>query len=169
MIFGRNCGIMEGVLHPSRPAQVTAVPDESLEVLVFEMGGQRYGLPAGDVRELLRAVALTPVPGAPATVEGAINLRGNAVPVLDLRPRFRLPPKPLEPSDHLIVARTGQTLAALRVDRALDLVRIDRAAVGDEAAAPGVAYVARADGCPRGLVLIRDLQALLAAGEGTQP
>ena len=52
---------------------------------------------------------------------------------------------------------------------ALDLVRIDRAAVGDEAAAPGVAYVAHAAGCPRGLVLIRDLQALLAAGEGPQP
>lgn len=143
------------------------MPGEFLEVLVFEMAGQFYGLPAGDVRELLRAVALTPVPGAPPCVEGALNLRGSIVPVYDLRPYFRLPGKSLELSDHLIVTRAGQRLVALHVDRALQLVRLDSAAVTDEAAGPGVAYVARASGLPRGLVLIRDLQALLtAAGEG---
>ena len=35
---------MKADLWRPRPAKGTAVPDESLEVLVFEMGGQRYGL-----------------------------------------------------------------------------------------------------------------------------
>jgi purine-binding chemotaxis protein CheW len=143
---------------------------ESLEVLVFEMAGQRYGLPAADVRELLRAVALTPIPGAPAGVEGAINLRGSIVPVYDLRQYFRLPAKPLELSDHLVVARLGQRPVALRVDQALDLLQIERTAITAEASAPGVAYVARVEGFPRGLVLIRDLAALLTTvGEGVLP
>jgi purine-binding chemotaxis protein CheW len=146
------------------------VPGESLEVLVFEMAGQRYALAAGDVRELLRAVALTPVPGAPPGVEGAINLRGSVVPVYDLRPYFRLPAKALELSDHLIVARLGQRSVALRVDQALDLVQIERTAITDEASALGVAYVARVAGFPRGLVLIRDLATLLTTvAEGVLP
>jgi chemotaxis signal transduction protein len=38
------------------------------EILVFEVGGRRYGLPATDVRELLRAVAILPLPQAPADI-----------------------------------------------------------------------------------------------------
>jgi purine-binding chemotaxis protein CheW len=62
-----------------------------LQVLVFEVAGRRYGLPADDVQELLRAVSIVPLPRAPAVVEGVINLRGKVVPVLDVRGRFRLP------------------------------------------------------------------------------
>ena len=56
-----------------------------LEVVVFEIGGLLYALPAASVRELVRAVAIVPPPRAPAIVEGIINLRGKVVPVLDVR------------------------------------------------------------------------------------
>src|SRR4051812_1235973 len=92
--------------------------DEALEDLTFELAGQRYGLPSSDVQELIRVVTLTPLPGAPSIVEGAINLRGRVVPVFDIRTRFRLPAKAPEPSDHLIVAWAGERLAAIRVDQA---------------------------------------------------
>src|ERR1700687_6141499 len=91
------------------------------EVLVFEVGGQRYGLPTADVRELVRAVAITPLPNAPAVIEGVVNVRGRVPPVLDVRPRFRLPPKPLDPSDHFIVASAGPRGVILRVDGATHL------------------------------------------------
>jgi purine-binding chemotaxis protein CheW len=45
------------------------------EILIFEVGGQRFGLSTADVRELLRAVTQTPLPRAPAIVEGVINVR----------------------------------------------------------------------------------------------
>jgi len=136
------------------------------ELLVFEVGGQRYGLPAADVRELLRAVTLTPLPRAPAIVEGVINVRGVLVPVLDIRGRFRLPPKPPEPSDHLIVARAGGRVVALRVDRAVELARLEPAAVERaEAVVPGVAYVAQMAKLPDGLVLVHDLSTFLSHAE----
>ena len=90
----------------------------SLEVVVFEVGGQQFGLPASDVRELQRAATVTPLPRAPAVVEGVVNLRGTVVPVLDIRARFRLPPKPMQHTDHFVVAAAGERLVALRVDRA---------------------------------------------------
>ena len=104
-------------------------PSRAREVLVFEVGGQKYGLPTADVRELVRAVTITPLPGAPAVIEGVVNVRGRVLPVLDVRARFRLPAKPLDPSDHFIVASAGARGVILRVDRATHLALVDEASV----------------------------------------
>src|SRR5439155_1100997 len=62
---------------PSRNDTTAGVRTElgelSPELLVFEVTGQRYGLPAADVRELLPAATLTALPRAPAVVEGVIS------------------------------------------------------------------------------------------------
>src|SRR5215212_7822427 len=100
------------------------------EILVFEIGGRRYGLPAAEVRELLRAVTILPLPLAPAVVEGVINLRGVVAPVLDIRARLGLPAKAAEPSDHLIVVAAGGRPVVLRIDRALGLATLDEAQIG---------------------------------------
>ena len=137
--------------------------DRSLEVVVFEVGGQRYGLPASDVRELQRAATLTPLPRAPAIIEGVVNLRGTIVPVLDIRARFRLPARPIAHTDHLIFAQAGERLVALRVDRAIDLIRLDAADVEDaRTAVPGVEYVSWVAKLPHSLVLIHDLRTFLS-------
>ena len=137
------------------------------EVLVFELGGQKYALPTADVRELVRAVAITPLPGAPGVVEGVVDVRGCVLPVLDVRARFRLPAKALEPSDHFIVASAGARGVILRVDRATHLALVDPASVqGPETLDPGSAYVAGVARLEEGLVLIHDLATFLSAAEG---
>jgi purine-binding chemotaxis protein CheW len=139
-----------------------------LEILIFEVGGQRYGLPARDVQEVVRAVAMQPLPKAPAVVEGVINLRGQVVPVLDIRARFRLPAKALAPSDHLVIAWVGERRVALRVDRAVDLVRCRAADVEDaRVVLPGVEYVSWVARGPHQLVLIHDLRTFLSRAEAT--
>ena len=138
------------------------------EILVFEAGGQRYGLPIGDVRELVRAVAITPLPDAPAVIEGIVDVRGRVLPVLDVRARFRLPAKALDPSDHFIVASAGSRGVILRVDRALQLARIDDAAVQPpETLGPGGRHVAGVARLEDGMVLIHDLATFLTAAENT--
>jgi purine-binding chemotaxis protein CheW len=145
---------------------VPAVQREPLQVLVFEVGGHRYGLPAADVQELLRAVSIVPLPRAPAIIEGIINLRGRLVPVLDVRRRFRLLARPLHPSDHFIVARAGERVVALRVDRAVDLVRLEAEDIEEAGAVvPGAEYVAWVARSPHDLVLIHDLRTFLSREE----
>jgi purine-binding chemotaxis protein CheW len=137
-----------------------------LEVLVFEVGGQRYGIPASSVRELVRAVTVVSLPGAPGVIEGVVNIRGAVVPVYDLRRRFRLPAKPAEHTDHLIVAWAGERLVALRVDRALDLVRLAPADVEEgNGVAPGLEYVSWVAKLPENLVLVHDLCTFLSRAE----
>jgi purine-binding chemotaxis protein CheW len=137
--------------------------------VVFQVDGQRYGLPAADVEEVQRAVTVVPLPKGPAVVEGIINLRGAVVPVLGMRTRLGRPAKPLEPSDHLLVARESDRRVALRVDRVLDLVRLDATAVEEaRGVVPGAEYVSWLAKVPDDLVLILDLRSFLSRKESEE-
>ena len=61
---------------------------EAERYLTFALAGESYALPIRDVTEILEHRPLTAVPLAPAHVRGVINLRGRAVPVVDLLSRF---------------------------------------------------------------------------------
>jgi purine-binding chemotaxis protein CheW len=140
-----------------------------LSVVVFEVGGQRYALPAADVRELVRAVDIVPLPRAPRVVEGVINLRGKIVPVLDIRSRFGLPARPVALSDHLLIAQAGEFLVAVRADRAVDLVQLEAADVEEaRGLVPGVEYVAYIARKSDQLVLIHDLRTFLSRAESRE-
>jgi purine-binding chemotaxis protein CheW len=117
--------------------------------------------------ELVRATAITPLPGAPGVIEGVVDVRGCVLPVLDIRARFGLPAKALEPSDHFIVASTGARGVILRVDRATRLAYVEAASIQDpETLGAGSGYVAGVARLEDGLVLIHDLTTFLSAAEG---
>jgi len=59
--------------------------------LAFTLGNESYGIPVLQVREIIRLVAITPVPQMPDYIKGVINLRGKIVPVVDSRAKFGLP------------------------------------------------------------------------------
>jgi purine-binding chemotaxis protein CheW len=137
------------------------------EVLIFEVDGQRYGLPSADVRELVRAVTITPLPDAPAVIEGVVNVRGTVLPVLDMRARFRLPAKALDLSDHFIVASAGSRGVILHVDGATHLALLDEASIqSSESLGPNATYVAGVAKLEDGMVLIHDLATFLSDAEG---
>ncbi|MGH7437454.1 MAG: chemotaxis protein CheW, partial [Polyangiaceae bacterium] len=103
----------------------------------------------------------------PAIVEGLVNVRGRIVPVLDIRSRFRIPLRPLAPSDHLILAQAGTRLVAIRVDRAVDLLRVEEGqlqATGE--IVPDGECVAGVAKLSDGLALIHDLRTFLDEAEG---
>lgn len=60
------------------------------QFLAFQIGDEEYGVGILKVREILKYDELTRIPGAPASVRGVINLRGNVVPVIDLSRKFGL-------------------------------------------------------------------------------
>jgi purine-binding chemotaxis protein CheW len=87
--------------------------------------------------------------------------------VLDVRARFRHPPKAAVHTDHLILARAGPRLVAVRADRALEVVRVAADAVEPaRTAAQDAGAIADAAGLPDGLVLVPDLRAFLTRPEG---
>lgn len=139
---------------------------EQLSLLVFRLGSGRFGLRAEVVQEVVRAVAVAPLPKAPPVVEGVIDVRGRIVPVLDIRARFGVAPRPLDPDQHFILAFAGARLVALRVDRATELRSVGTDAVEVPGqSTPGVEYAAGIARLPDGLVVIHDLDAFLSLEE----
>jgi purine-binding chemotaxis protein CheW len=135
-----------------------------MRLLTFTIDDRRFALSAGDVSEIVRAVAITPLPAAPSVVDGVIDLRGEVVPVFNLRRRFGLATREVDPGDQFIIARTHRRVAALHVDRALDIVDADTpsGAVGGTPLHPAIAGVATlADG----LALISDVDTFLSQAE----
>jgi purine-binding chemotaxis protein CheW len=63
----------------------------TLQYLTFGLGEEVFALETGSVREVIEIVSVTRIPKTPAFMRGVINLRGHAVPVVDLRIKFDIP------------------------------------------------------------------------------
>ena len=98
----------------------------SLQQLVtFELFGEVFALPILDVREIIRPTAITPVPQAPGFVEGVINLRGQIIPVVDLRKRFGMSAENSTDDTRIVVVELGNGIViGLIVDAVREVERI---------------------------------------------
>jgi chemotaxis signal transduction protein len=75
------------------------------EHLVFNLGGQLYALPVRQVSSVVPRASLAPVAGAPDDVIGVLRLRGELLPIVDLRAVLGLPILAPQTSDCIIVTR----------------------------------------------------------------
>ncbi|NLG60860.1 MAG: chemotaxis protein CheW [Candidatus Cloacimonetes bacterium] len=141
-------------------------PDATNEVLRFDVGDLRCAVPLSHVREVQRAVAVTPLPGAPEIVDGVIDVRGEVVPVIDLGRRFGLPRRPLRASQSMVLVWTGERLVALRADRVHWLEELaPDAVVNASRLTRGPLELAGVARTTDGLVLLQDPEALLRQAE----
>lgn len=132
----------------------------------FSLDAQVFALPLAVVRRVLRAVHITPLPQAPAIVSGVIDMRGELVPVIDLRLRFGLPARALAPSDQFLVAMGRKRSLALRVDSTDGLIAIpDSDCTPIDEVVPGGAGLRGIARTANGIVLVQDLDALLTLEE----
>jgi len=131
------------------------------EIVVFAVGERTVGVPASTVREILRAVAFTPLLGAPAGVDGVIDLRGTLVPVIDLSARLGLRTRPLRAADQLLICDVTFGAVAVRSDRVLELraARTDALPAGADSDPLTRALVRTDDG----VIVICELSEFLAA------
>src|SRR5258708_33123137 len=91
------------------------VIEKDLQVVGFRIGDETFGVRIGSVREIVRVPKITAVPNAPDTIEGAINLRGKIIPVLDLRKRLGQTQVQHERQTSMLVVRRDNRLVSLRV------------------------------------------------------
>jgi purine-binding chemotaxis protein CheW len=101
-----------------------------LQLVTFELFGEIFALPILDVREIIRMTDITPVPQAPGFVEGVINLRGQIIPVVDLRKRFGLSSAELTDDSRVIVVELNSNIAiGLIVDAVREVERLPAEAI----------------------------------------
>ncbi|HZL45845.1 MAG TPA: chemotaxis protein CheW [Opitutaceae bacterium] len=139
---------------------------ELIFLVVFRLDEQRYALPLAAVERIVGAVEVTPLPGAPAIVLGAIDVEGRVLPVLNLRRRFLLPEREVSPVDQFLIAWTPWRMVALVIDEAHGVIEREQSAViSSDRVVPGLEQFQGVIKLDDGLVLIHDLEKFLSLDE----
>ena len=86
--------------------------------MVVRAGGATHTIPAEQIVEVLRMVAITPVPDQPPWALGVVNRRGEPLPVIDLASRLGLPAVEPGLDSRLVVCRAGGRTFGVVVDHA---------------------------------------------------
>jgi purine-binding chemotaxis protein CheW len=82
--------------------------DKEGKYLTFALGPEEYGLEILKVREIIGYMEITAVPQTPEHVKGVINLRGQVIPVIDLRSKFGMETAEVTEQTCIIVVETSQ-------------------------------------------------------------
>ena len=147
-----------------RPIETTA---ETVQVVVFVLDGNEFGIDITQVREINKLMKITRVPRVPAYVEGIINLRGQLVPVVDLRTRLGMTAAAPTKAARIIVAEIGARSVGMVVDEVREVVRIPRGQIdAGEAVLRGLAmeHVGAVGKIDERLIVLLDLVDVLGAG-----
>ena len=158
-------------------ATIEASSQALQQVLCFALAGEAYALPILKVREIQAQATITRIPQAPPYMPGVINLRGDIVPILELRHRFTLGEAPEDTRPVIVIVEVQGRTVGIRVDSVSDVLDLDPAAIrpapelgaqtalGREFIA-GLATLPGATGAESMLILL-DLDRLLTDGELT--
>jgi purine-binding chemotaxis protein CheW len=137
-------------------ARPSAAPVDSAQrqIMVFQLGQERFALPLSDMVEVISGATIAPVPGAPASVAGVIQVRGEIRPVFHLGQL--LGAAGVESLDTVALVRYRSHEVGLRIGRVDDI-----RAVGEADLREGPAGNPRIKHMTADLVLVLDLNVLL--------
>ena len=134
--------------------------------IVFVINQKQYAVSLYSVERVIRAVEVTSLAEAPAVVQGLINMERKIIPVMNLRCRFNLPRREVQPEDKLIIVNTGERIVALWVDSVEEILELPASdVVPSNDILPCIEEFAGTIIRDNGLTLIYDLERLLSLEE----
>ncbi|OQX12977.1 MAG: chemotaxis protein CheW [Desulfobulbaceae bacterium A2] len=136
--------------------------------LTFLLADEYYGMEISYVTEIIGIQKITEVPRMPPYIKGVINLRGQVIPVMDVRLRFDLPERAYNDRTCIIVVSTGLIVVGLAVDEVSEVLvipdeRIEKVNRADQGVASRcIRGMAKLES---GVKILLDLKELVFAGE----
>lgn len=88
----------------------------SYQLLVCVLEGKRYAIHLQAVERVIPAVEIMPLPEGPDIVTGVINVRGQVIPVLNIRRKFRLHERDIDLNDNIVIVKGSKWTVAFYVD-----------------------------------------------------
>jgi purine-binding chemotaxis protein CheW len=112
------------IMTESKEEKKHQLSGEVVQVVSFRLGNEEYGVDIAQVQEIIRMVDITHVPRAPKFMEGVINLRGQLIPIIDLRTRFGMPRIDATKSTRIVVTEIGSKRVGIIVDSVSEVLNI---------------------------------------------
>jgi purine-binding chemotaxis protein CheW len=97
---------------------------EDLQIVAFRLSSEEYALPITKVKDINRVMPMTKMPKSPVFMKGVINLRGEIIPVVDLRERFGLAVSEATDDSRIMVVDFNNSLLGIIVDGVTEVLSI---------------------------------------------
>jgi purine-binding chemotaxis protein CheW len=95
------------------------------QLVGFVIGNEMFGVDILTVQEIIRHTTVTAIPDSPDFLEGVINLRGNIIPVIDLRKRLKLvQPDQLKADGWIVILTVEGRVTGFVVDRVTKVLNV---------------------------------------------
>lgn len=98
---------------------------DEMQMLTFSLDNCVYGVNVSQVREVKNFEGVTPVPYAPEYVKGVTNLRGEVIPVIDLRKRFGIASAKNENTNIMIIVQDKHPVGIM-VDSVMEVLTLPK-------------------------------------------
>lgn len=103
--------------------------EELLQLVVFQLAEEEFGLDIMQVQEIIRIPDITRIPHSPDYVKGVINLRGKIITVINLDTRFGMQQKEHDDNSRIIVAEVDENVVGMVVDSVSEVLRLPSSTV----------------------------------------
>ena len=90
--------------------------DSTIQVIVFNLGEERYGVEISQVKEIILPTQITRIPNVPSYIEGVLNLRGQIAAIINLRKRLGKEAKKNDENTRIIVIELNDAIVGVMVD-----------------------------------------------------
>lgn len=107
--------------------ETTKKVDQERQLVVFRLYGEEFGVEITKVREIIKPREITKLPHTADFIQGVTNLRGEVIPVIDLRLRFGVETTELTESSRIIIVDINDNRVGLTVDDVAEVLRISEA------------------------------------------
>ncbi|NCC80684.1 MAG: purine-binding chemotaxis protein CheW [Clostridia bacterium] len=97
---------------------------KEMQIVGFMLGEEEYGVDILSVNEILKMTKITRVPKSSEYVKGVINLRGNVVPILNVRKKFKGEEKIVDDTTRIIILTVNENRFGIIVDNVTEVIRI---------------------------------------------
>jgi len=98
--------------------------DDLLQLVIFQLGGEEFGVEIMQVQEIIRMPDITRIPQSPEYMEGVINLRGKIIVVINLDTRFELHSKERDDNSRIVIVEVGDNVVGMVVDSVSEVLRL---------------------------------------------
>lgn len=96
-----------------------------VQLIGFVVGTEEFAVPILNVKEIIKPIDFTRVPGTPDYVMGVFNLRGNVYPLINLRMKFGIPQAKQDKDTRYLVVNHNDDIAGFVIDKLTEAIRIN--------------------------------------------
>jgi purine-binding chemotaxis protein CheW len=139
-----------------------------VQLVVFKLGREEYGVSILQVQEIKRMTDITRVPHTPDYIKGVINLRGSVLPVVDLKKRLNLPPEEYTDDTRIIIVKVEEIIVGMVVDAVSEVTAINQENIEPpQAVVSGVesSYLSGVGKLDNRLLILLNLIAIIGIGQ----